>query len=179
MRDFMACLSSAGRAALDQLVPVVYPELRRLARRHLFRQSPGQPLQTTDLVSEAYLKLAQLQGMDWEDRPHLFSLASCAMHSLLVDDARKRSYAKRGGNTAEVSLDDGPVPSEERAPEALAIDVALRRLSALDPRKSQVVELRFFGGLSIDETAIALQVSPATVNREWAKAKAWLYDELR
>ncbi len=175
----MSCLGSACRAALDELVPVVYPELRRLARRHLFRQSRGQALQTTDLVSEAYLKLAHLQGMDWEDRPHFFSVASCAMHSLLVDNARKRSYAKRGGRTAEVSLDDSSVPAEERAPEALAIDVALRRLSALDPRKSQIVELRFFGGLSIDETAIALEVSPATVNREWAKAKAWLYEELR
>src|SRR5258708_28558019 len=175
----MACLARADRAALDQLVPVVYPQLRRLAKRHLFRQSPCHPLQTTDLVSEAYLKLAHLRGIDWDDRPRFFSLASCAMRSLLVDDARKRSYAKRGGHTVEVSLDDGPVPSEERAPEALAIDGALRRLSAVDPRLSQIVELRFFGGLSIDETAIALEVSPATVNREWAKAKAWLYDELR
>ncbi len=175
----MARLDRRGRAALDQLVPVVYSELRRLAKRHLIRQSPGQPLQTTDLVSEAYLKLAHLQGMDWEDRPHFLSVASCAMRSLLVDNARKRSYAKRGGSIAEVSLDDGLVRSEERAPEAVAIDVALRRLSAVDPRKSQIVELRFFGGLSIDETPIALEVSPSTVSREWAKAKAWLYDELR
>jgi RNA polymerase sigma-70 factor, ECF subfamily len=175
----MSRLGSADRAALDELVPVVYPQLRRLAKRHLFRQSPGQPLQTTDLVSETYLKLAHLRGMNWEDRPHFFSLASCAMRSLLVDEARRRSYAKRGGNTVEVSLDDGAIPSEERAPEALAIDVALRRLSALDPRQGQIVELRFFGGLSIDETAIALEVSPATVNREWAKARAWLFDELR
>ena len=175
----MASLGSAERVALDELVPVVYPELRRLAKRHLFRQSPRQPLQTTDLVSEAYLKLAHLQGMEWEDRHHFLSVASCAMRSVLVDDARKRSYAKRGGGTAEVSLDDGPAPSEERAPEVLEIDVALRRLSVLDPRKSQIVELRFLGGLSIDETAIALEVSPATVKREWAKAKAWLHDELR
>jgi RNA polymerase sigma factor (TIGR02999 family) len=174
----LAQARSGDRAALDELMPVVYRELRQLARRHLLRQSPGHTLQTTDLVNEAYLKLANVQRMDWKDRFHFLSVASRAMRFVLVDHARKRGYAKRGGNAVKVSLDDALVVSEQQGAEVLAIDEALNRLAALDPRKCQIVELRYFGGLSIDEAAKVLAISTATLNREWAKARAWLYDEL-
>ena len=176
--QLLAQARSGDRAALDELMPVVYRELRRLARRHLLGQSPGHTLQTTDLVNEAYLKLAKAERMDWKDRFHFLSVASRAMRFVLVDHARKRGYAKRGGNPVKVSLDDALIVSEQRGAELLAIDEALSRLAVLDPRKGQIVELRYFGGLSIDETANVLEVSPVTVNREWAKARAWLYDEL-
>jgi len=176
--QLLAQARGGDRAALDQLMPVVYRELRRLARRHLLRRSPGHTLQTTDLVNEAYLKLANVERMDWKDRFHFLSVASRAMRFVLVDHARKRGYAKRGGNPVKVSLDDALIVSEQRGAELLAIDEALSRLAVLDPRKGQIVELRYFGGLSIDETANVLEVSPVTVNREWAKARAWLYDEL-
>ena len=177
--QLLAQARSGDRAALDELMPVVYRELRRLARRHLLRHSPRRTLQTTDLVNEAYLKLVNVQRKDWKDRLQFLSLASRAMRFVLVDHARKRTYAKRGGSAVRVSLDEALIVSEQRGAEVLAIDEALSRLAVLDPRKGQIVELRCFGGLSIDETANALGVSPVTVNREWAKAKAWLYDELR
>ena len=177
--QLLAQARSGDRAALDELMPVVYRELRRLARRHLLRHSPRRTLQTTDLVNEAYLKLVNVQRKDWKDRLQFLSLASRAMRFVLVDHARKRNYAKRGGSAVRVSLDDALIVSEQRGAEVLAIDEALSRLAVLDPRKGQIVELRCFGGLSIAETADALEVSPVTVNREWAKAKAWLYDELR
>ncbi len=175
----LAQARSGDRAALDRLMPVVYRELRRLARRHLRLQSPRHTLQTMDLVNEAYLKLAHARRMDWKDRAHFLSVASRAMRFVLVDHARKRGYAKRGANAVRVSLDDAFVVSEQRGAELLAIDEALSRLTKLDPRKGQIVELRYFGGLSIEETADVLEISAGTVNREWAKARAWLYDELR
>ena len=177
--QLLAQARSGDRAALDELMPVVYRELRRLARRHLLRHSPRRTLQTTDLVNEAYLKLVNVQRKDWKDRLQFLSLASRAMRFVLVDHARKRNYAKRGGSAVRVPLDDALIVSEQRGAEVLAIDEALSRLAVLDPRKGQIVEMRCFGGLSIAETADALEVSPVTVNREWAKAKAWLYDELR
>ena len=177
--QLLAQARSGDRAALDELMPVVYRELRRLARRHLLRHSPRRTLQTTDLVNEAYLKLVNVQRKDWKDRLQFLSLASRAMRFVLVDHARKRNYAKRGGSAVRVPLDDALIVSEQRGAEVLAIDEALSRLAVLDPRKGQIVELRCFGGLSIDETANALGVSTVTVNREWAKAKSWLYDELR
>ena len=177
--QLLAQARSGDRAALDELMPVVYRELRRLARRHLLRHSPRRTLQTTDLVNEAYLKLVNVQRKDWKDRLQFLSLASRAMRFVLVDHARKRNYAKRGGSAVRVSLDDALIVSEQRGAEVLAIDEALSRLAVLDPRKGQIVEMRCFGGLSIAETADALEVSPVTVNREWAKAKAWLYDELQ
>jgi len=131
------------------------------------------------LVNEAYLKLVNVQRKDWKDRLQFLSLASRAMRFVLVDHARKRNYAKRGGSAVRVSLDAALIVSEQRGAELLAIDEALSRLAVLDPRKGQIVEMRCFGGLSIAETADALEVSPVTVNREWAKAKAWLYDELQ
>ena len=177
--QLLAQARSGDRAALDELIPVVYRELRRLARRHLLRQSPGHTLQTADLVNEAYLKLAHVPRMDWKDRFHFLNVASRAMRLVLVDHARKRGYAKRGGGAVKVSLDDTLIVSEHQGAEVLAIDEALNRLAALDPRKCQIVELRYFGGLSIDEAAKVLEVSTATLNREWAKARAWLYDELQ
>lgn len=179
MARLLAQARSGDRAALDKLMPVVYQELRRLAKRHLLRQSPGHTLQTTDLVNEAYLKLANVQRMGWKNRFHFLSVASRAMRFVLVDHARKRGYAKRGGNPVRVSLNDVLIVSEQRSAEVLAVDGALSRLAVLDPRKGKIVELKYFGGLSIEETAEVLGVSPVTVNREWAKARAWLYDELR
>lgn len=179
LSQLLAEARNGDRAALDKLMPVLYQELRRLARRHMLGQSPGHSLQTTDLVHQAYLKLVNVQGAGWQDRIHLLSVASQAMRCVLVDHARRRRYAKRGGNPIRVSLDDALLVSEEPGREVLAVDEALNRLALLDPRKSQIVELRYFGGLSIEETADVLGVSPATVKREWAKARAWLYDELR
>jgi RNA polymerase sigma factor (TIGR02999 family) len=176
--QLLAQARSGDRAALDELIPVVYRELRRLARRHLLRQSPGHTLQTADLVNEAYLKLANVPRMDWKDRFHFLNVASRAMRLVLVDHARRRGYAKRGGGAVKVSLDDALIVSEQQGAEVLAIDEALNRLAELDPRKCQIVELRYFGGLSIDEAAKVLGTSTATLNREWAKARAWLYDEL-
>jgi RNA polymerase sigma factor (TIGR02999 family) len=177
--QLLAQARGGDREALDELMPVVYQELRRLARRHLLHQPRRYTLQTTDLVNEAYLKLANAQGMDWKDRYHFLRVASHAMRFVLVDHARKRAYAKRGGGAVKVSLDDALIVSPQRGAEVLAIDEALSRLAALDPRKAQIVELRYFGGLSINETAKALDVSPVTVTREWTKARAWLYQELQ
>lgn len=166
------------RAALDQLLPLVYDELRRLAKRNLRRQSPGQTLQTTALVHEAYLRLINLPEVDWQNRAHFFAVAAQAMRYLLIDRARAKRYAKRGGGAQQVSLDEAAQVSAERPDELLALDEALTRLAALDPRQSQIVELRYFGGLTVEETAEVLGVSAITVMREWAKAKGWLYREL-
>lgn len=167
------------RSALNQLVPLVYQELRRLAKKHIVRQRSGHTLQTIDLVNEAYLKLAHTPGKEWKDRGHFLCAASRAMRCVLVDHARKRGYAKHGRNPVRVALDEALTVSEQCSLEVLAIDESLTRLAALDPRKSQIVELRYFGGLSIEETAEVVRVSPVTVTREWAKAKAWLYEQLR
>ena len=168
-----------NRAAFDQLIPLVYDELRRLAKRHLQRQSPGHTLQTTSLVHEAYLRLIDQQNIEWQNRAHFFAVAARAMRFLLVDHARARQYAKRGGGARQVTLDEVAVVSPERNDDLLALDEALSRLAALDPRKSQIVELRYFGGLSAEEAAEALGVSEITVKREWLKARAWLYRELQ
>jgi len=167
------------RGALDQLMPVLYEELRRLAKRHMLRQSPGHTLQTTDLVNQAYLRLVNVQGAQWKDRLHFLSVASRAMRSVLVDHARRRRYAKRGGARVRVSLEDAAMVSEQPGAEVIAVHEALNRLALLDQRKSQIVELRYFGGLTIEETAEVLDISRETVNREWNKARAWLYDALR
>ncbi len=169
----------ADPTALNPLTALLYKELHRLARRHMVGQRPGHTLRTTDLVNEAYLKLAHLKEPEWKDRIHFLSVASRAMRSVLVDYARKRRYAKRGGDPVRVSLRDAPLVSEQPGAEVLAIDEALKRLSELDPRKSQIVELRYFGGLSIEETAEVVAVSTGTVKREWDKARAWLRRELR
>jgi RNA polymerase sigma factor (TIGR02999 family) len=174
----LAVVESGDEAAMNQLVPLVYEELRRLARRHLARQRRGHTLQTADLVNEAYLKLVNLKGAGWKNRVHFFAVASRAMRFVLVDYARRRGYAKRGGNPVRVSLSEADQVSEQRTAEVVAVDEALSRLAALDPRKAQIVELRYFGGLSGEETAEVLDLSSRTIKREWRWAKAWLYREL-
>ena len=171
--------SGANPTAFDGLTPLLYKELHRLARRHMVGQRRGHTLRTTDLVNEAYLKLANLKEPEWKDRIHFLSVASRAMRSVLVDYARKRRYAKRGSDPLRVSLREARLVSEQPSAEVLAIDEALKRLSDLDPRKSQIVELRYFGGLGIEQTAEVLAISTGTVNREWNKARAWLRRELR
>jgi len=166
------------QSALDKLAPLVYAELRRLASHYMSRERPGHSLQTTALVNEAYLRLVDYKRMRWEGRAHFFAVSAQLMRRILVEHARKRQYLKRGGGAARVSLEEAAVISEERAADLIALDDALESLAAIDRRKSQVVELRFFGGLSVEETAEALKVSPLTVMRDWGTAKAWLYREL-
>jgi RNA polymerase sigma factor (TIGR02999 family) len=165
-------------AALDRLIPVVYDELRRVARRRLRGESPGHALQSTALVHEAYLRLVDVDRMTLKNRTHFFALAATLMRQILVDHARRRHADKRGGGATMVSL-DGVLPvALPSSVDVLALDEALDALSAIDERQCRVVELRFLAGLSIDEAAEALGVSTATVEREWALAKAWLYRRL-
>jgi len=162
-------------AALERLTPLVYEELRRLAHQHMNRERRDHTLQTSALVNEAYLRLVEQRDVRWQNRAHFFSIASRLMRRILVDHARAQRYAKRGGNAIQVSLDETALVSQERAGELVALDEALTSLAVIDQRKSQVVELRFFGGMSVEETAAALDVSPITVKRDWSTAKAWLY----
>ncbi|MBX3277886.1 MAG: sigma-70 family RNA polymerase sigma factor [Acidobacteria bacterium] len=166
------------RAALDRLMPLVYDELRRLAQSYLRKERPDHTLQPTALVHEAFLRLA---GMDaqWENRVHFFAVAAQVMRRILVDHARRRGYAKRGKGARRVSLDEAINLSRERAPDLVAIDDALTSLSELDPRKCRIIELQYFGGLTYEETALALGISETTVHREVKMAKAWLYHELK
>jgi len=165
---------NGDRAALDQLLPLVYAELRQMAKRYMGRQNPGHTLQTTALINEAYLRLVNQKEVQWQNRAHFFGVAAQAMRQILVDYARSRHYAKRGGGAQAVSLDEAVAVSEERAAELVALDEALESLAALDPRKSRIVELRYFGGLSVEETAEVLKISPVTVMRDWRLAKTWL-----
>ena len=173
--------SNGNQAALDRLTPLVYEELHRLAHQHMSRERRHQPrhtLQTSALVNEAYLRLIDQRNAHWQNRAHFFSIASRLMRRILVDHARAHHYAKRGGGAVRVSLDQAALVSQERAAEVLALDEALTSLAAIDQRKCQVVELRFFGGMSVEETAAALGVSAITVKRDWSTAKAWLYREI-
>jgi RNA polymerase sigma-70 factor, ECF subfamily len=169
---------NADEPAVDQLMPVVYEQLRRLAKRHLAGQRRGHTLQTTDLVNEAYLKLAHRRETEWKDRPHFVAVASRAMRCVLVDYARGRCSAKRGGNPVRVSLTEAEQGAEPGSAEIIAVHDALTRLAGIDPRKSQIVELRYFGGLSVEEIAELIGLSARTVKREWRWARAWLYREL-
>jgi len=162
------------QTALDEVLPLIYQELRRMARRHLGRERGGHTLQTTALVHEAYLRLIDQKAVAWQNRAHFFAIAAQMMRRILVDHARARHYQKRGGGIQRVSFDEALVVSDERAAEVVALDEALTGLAEFDPRKSQIVELRFFGGLSIEETAEVLGVSPGTVMRDWTLAKTWL-----
>jgi RNA polymerase sigma factor (TIGR02999 family) len=166
------------KAALDQLLPLVYQELRRLAHHQLQQERAHHSLQTTALVHEAYLRLAGQQAVDWENRYHFFALAAQMMRRVLVDYARARQSEKRGGGAVQVSLSQAEGKAKDRAAEVIALDDALSALAKLDPRQSQVIELRYFGGLSVEETARALQVSTGTVLRDWRMACAWLHREL-
>ena len=156
----------------------VYQELHRLAHHYMKRESPGHTLQTSALVNEAFLRLVDQRDVQWRNRAHFFGIAAHMMRRILVDYARQRRYAKRGGGAREISLDDALVVSDERSAEVVNVHEALERLAEFDERKSQIVELRFFGGLSIEETAEVLAVSPGTVMRDWTLAKAWLRREM-
>jgi len=164
--------------ALNQLMPLVYDELRDLAKRYMRRENSSHTLQTNALVNEAYLRLVNQQNVDWQNRAHFFAIAAQVMRHLLVDHARSKQYAKRGGGAVQVTLDEGLAVSDENSVELLSLHQALERLEQIDDRKSKIVELRYFGGLSTEETAEVLGLSEITVKREWAKAKAWLFREL-
>ncbi len=176
--ELLVAWGNGDRRALDQLMPLIYDELRRLAHRYLGRERAGHTMQTTDLVNEAYLKLVNEREMQWQNRAHFFAVSAQMMRMILVDYARRRNYAKRGGGAQRVSFDEALVVSDERAADLIALDDALKGLAILDERKSRVAELRYFGGLSVEETAEVLKVSAVTVMREWRLAKAWLYREL-
>lgn len=165
------------RAALDRLTPIVYEELRRLARHYMRGERPGHSLQTTALVNEAYMRLIDYKSMQWQNRAHFFAVSSQLMRRILVDHARRHNL-KRGGGVQHVSLEETAVLGDGRAADLVALDDAMNALAQLDPRKVQVIEMRFFGGLSVEETAEVLKVSPVTVMRDWSTAKAWLYREL-
>ncbi len=167
------------QTALDKLMPLVYDELRRLAHRYMRRERADHILQTTDLVSEAYLRLIDAQEIEWKDRMHFFAISAGLMRRILVDFARSRGYKKRGGNRQKLSLDGTLSIPHTPDPDLVKLDDALTALSALDPRKARVVELRFFGGLSVDETAEVLEISSETVKRDWRMARTWLLCELR
>ena len=167
------------QAALEQLMPLVHDELRRLARRHMAHERVGHTLQATALVNEAFVRLIDVRQVKWQDRAHFFAMSSRLMRRILVDFARSKGYQKRGGGAQKVSLDDALVVATEPGQDLVALDDALNALAAFDARKSQVVEMRFFGGLSVEETAEALNVSVDTVMRDWKLAKAWLLRELK
>ena len=165
------------RDALDRLTPVVYDELRRLARRYMRGERPGHSLQTTALVNEAYMRLVDYKSMKWQNRAHFFAVSAQLMRRILVDHARRHNL-KRGGGVPHVSLEETAIMDDDRPADLVALDDAMNALARIDPRKVQVVEMRFFGGLSVEETAEVLKVSPVTVMRDWSTAKAWLYREL-
>jgi RNA polymerase sigma factor (TIGR02999 family) len=166
---------NGDKAAFDQLMPIVYEELRRMARRFMGRERRDHTLQTSALINEAYLRLVDQESANWQNRAHFFAVAAQVMRNILIDHARSHHYEKRGGGTKKVSLDDAIILTDERAAELVALDDALTSLAAVDPRKSRIIELRFFGGLNIEETAEVIGLSPTTVQREWRAARAWLY----
>ena len=169
--------SRGDSSALEKLTPLVYKELHRLAHHYMGRENPGHTLQTTALVNEAYLRLVSNQA-SWQNRSHFFAISAQLMRQILVDFARSRHRQKRGAGLAPVSLDEAAMLSGEREPDLVALDDALNALGRLDARKVQIIEMRFFGGLSVEDTAAVLNVSPATVRRDWSIAKFWLYREL-
>src|SRR5271157_5024296 len=171
-------LSGGNRAVVDELIPFLYQELKRIAAAQLRRERPGHTLQVTALVHEAYLKLVNQRQVTWQNRAHFFGVAAQVMRRILLDYAKGRARGKRGGDVQKTSLDEALTVSYDRAFELVQIDEALQRLATFDQRQAKVVEMRFFGGLSVEETAEALGVSEPTVKREWAMAKAWLYREL-
>ena len=176
--QWLRAWSNGDQASLEKLVPVVEAELHRLAERYLRQERPEHTLQATALVNEAYLRLMNGNNISWQNRAHFFGVAANLMRRILVDHARRRGYLKRGGGTLRVSPVEGDILSKVPDPDLGALDEALDILSAIDPRKSQIVELRFFGGLSVNETAEVLRISTRTVKREWSLAQAWLYCRL-
>jgi RNA polymerase sigma-70 factor, ECF subfamily len=178
LTGMLAAWNDGDPDALDRLVGVVYPELRKLARQHLARRRPGESLESASLANEAYLKLVRSGGIRCESRVHFLALCSQMMRRILVDHVRRGGYAKRGGQGLRVELDEAMLAASERGIDVLALDEALEELSKIDERKARVVEMRYFGGLSIEETADALAVSIDTVKRDWRMAKAWLLSAL-
>ncbi len=169
--------SGGDRDALDRLTPIVYAELHRLARRYMRGERPGHSLQATALVNEAYMRLVDYKGMHWQNRAHFFAVSAQLMRRILVEHARRHNL-KRGGGVPHIALDDALMVGADRDADLMSLDEAMNTLAQFDARKAQVVEMRFFGGLSVDETAEVLKVSPVTVMRDWSTAKAWLYREL-
>jgi RNA polymerase sigma-70 factor (ECF subfamily) len=176
--ELLVAWSEGDRTALEELTPLVHAELRRLAHRYMGGERAGHTLQTTALVNEAYLRLIDWKNVHWQNRAHFFGVSAQLMRRILVDYARDRQYLKRGGGALQVSLSEASAFSMERSSDLVALDEALTALSKVDRRKEQVVELRFFGGLSVEETAAVLQVSAETVMRDWRLAKVWLLREL-
>ncbi len=170
--------SDGDQAALDKLMPLVYAELHRLAKRYMGREHVGHTLQTSALVNEAYLRLVDAHGVRWQNRAHFFAVSAQIMRRILVDFARSRQNLKRGGGALQVTLDEGLVVSPDSGADLLALDDALKKLGILNARQSRVVELRYFGGLNEEEVAAALNVSSRTVRHDWSLARAWLYREL-
>jgi len=176
--EWLVAWSGGDESALQRLVPVVHAELRRLARREMRRERPEHTLQTTALVNEAYLRLVDMGAVDWNDRAHFFAMSARLMRRILVDHARSRRYQKRGGGAQRESFDEEVTIAAAPGTDLVALDDALQALAAIDRRKSDVIELRFFAGLSVEETAAALDVSTSTVLRDWRLARAWLLKEL-
>jgi RNA polymerase sigma factor (TIGR02999 family) len=170
--------NAGDQQALDRLTPLVYEELRRQAARYLRRERAGHTLQTTALIHEAYLRLVDAKDVHWESRTHFFAIAANLMRRILVDHARRRDADKRGGSQVQVQLDEALAVADATNVDLLAINEALDRLAMIDPQQARVVELRFFGGLSVDEAAAALGVSPKTIKRDWSVARAWLRREI-
>ncbi len=171
--------SDGDQSALEKLTTLVYAELHRLAKLYMAGERRGHSLQTTALVNEAYLRLVDWKNVQWQSRAHFYAVSAQMMRRILVDFARSRRYAKRGGDVSPLPLEEVPPVSKERAKEFVVLDDALKSLEEVDSRKSRIVELRFFGGLSVEETAEVLGLSPRTVLREWSLARAWLYQEMR
>ena len=176
--ELLRVWSQGDKSALEKLIPLVHKELRRLAHVYMARERPDHTLQTTALVNEAYLRLIDCRQVSWQNRAHFLAISAKLMRQILVDFARSRQYLKRRGRAHQVSLDEALVVSQERGQDVVGVDEALKALAAVDTRKSQVVELRFFGGLTVKETAEVLKVSTATVLRDWRLAKMWLFREL-
>ena len=175
--ELLRAWSSGDTSALEKLTPIVYDELHRLARRYMKGERTGHSLQTTALVNEAYMRLVDYTRMQWQDRAHFLAVSAQVMRRILIEHARRHNQ-KRGGGVAHVSLEEAALVRGDRLGDLVALDDALNALAELDARKAQVVEMRFFGGLSVEETAIVLKVSPVTVRRDWSSAKIWLYREL-
>jgi RNA polymerase sigma-70 factor, ECF subfamily len=175
--ELLRAWREGDKSALDRLTPIVYQDLRRLARRHLLAERAGHTLQTTALVNEAYMRLVDYRRMQWQDRAHLLAVSAQLMRRILVEHARRRNQ-KRGGAMRHISLEQAPEVGSTRSKDVIALDEALNELARMDARKARVVELRYFGGLSVAETAEALSISVPTVMRDWSTAKAWLYREL-
>jgi RNA polymerase sigma factor (TIGR02999 family) len=170
--------SAGDESALEKLMPLVYDELRQLAHQHMRREKRGHTLQTSALVNEAYLRLVDQSKIEWGSRGHFFGIAARLMRQILVDQARRRNFAKRGGGAIQVALNEATTVAQEQSANVMALDDALKNLEKTDQRKSRIVELRFFGGMSIEETATVLKVSPGTVMRDWTFARAWLRNQM-